>query len=867
MKKIICLFTVMCIFSLMVPQTLAENDITNNMENQFVESEETKILKAIGIYEENLETNKPVTRAEVLKPVLKIYGYDCIGSAETDPFIDVSKDSEYSDYILCAKTLGLISGDGNGNYYPDETIEFNSIVKIIVCLLGYGVISENEGGYPFGYIKEAYSLKIINSLSEEEKNNVTYDVLAKLIVPALEVEIADNPIIKNDKLYFEFNDKCLLDLLNLCKVEGVVTENSVTTLKAGKNKDSYSAIGNIRFNTNGIDVDSLIGYNAVAYLSYDKTYEDSNLLYINPINNHVLTIDSKDIIDIRLDTMKVQYSDGKKVKSVNLCETFNFIYNGLACGEYSQQLLNPDYGEIILINNDRDNVYDVLLTERWYDIVVNEINKEDKLIDNKLGGYLELDSDDIAYTIHKNGESIELENLVEWDSLLVTDSNFGLTAENQNTRIINIEATDNRVMGSISGEMTEDEINKYKIEENWFCASPYLLNSKKSDISKPTLGLNGTYLLNDKEYIVGYVISSLDLAKKQYSYIIKIINDTSEEEIIIKAYTEDREFVTYAIKDKVVIDGRRVDKEAVMDKLSVNQVVIFTLNSENNISAIDTADVGSNESMYSLHAGYVDPEGKMLRYKTGTKAFDDKIIIDTETVIFVVPKDAEDKKIYDVANSSIFENDHMYNVSSYIAKEGDFVSAALVYQVDSAVSTLDISHIMVIESCTTKLSEDGEVVEAIKGWSGSKGELELISDDNMISKNNLDTGDVILYAANNKNMLKEVELVYDYSEDDFKKAQGVFGDNPRYIKGYIHRKRGNYFNIITGNLENVNDESSLEVKQLNYYVNACIYNHSEKKIYPATTSDLRDYIGFGQGCTRFIITEAYGDPGSIILYK
>ena len=105
----------------------------------------------------------------------------------------------------------------------------------------------------------------------------------------------------------------------------------------------------------------------------ENTNDYGKLLYMSPENNKVLTIDSIDLDSVALDSMQVLYRVDKIKKKAKLFESFYFIYNGAACGEFSDELLCPDYGSVTLIDNDRDNVYDVLVAQRWYDVVVQTV--------------------------------------------------------------------------------------------------------------------------------------------------------------------------------------------------------------------------------------------------------------------------------------------------------------------------------------------------------------------------------------------------------------------------------------------------------------------------------------------------------------
>lgn len=880
MKKLICLFTaVCCLLSALCSVAFADESETTVAEQTteavtetvaYVESEEVAVLKAIGVFTNETAGDADVTRGQVLAPILKMAGFSDKLVPSEAPFADVPVDSEYASDVCYAKSLGIISGDENGNYNPDEKVEFEAVVKMLVSIAGYSAVAEERGGYPSGYVMTASRLGMLNRISDDDKANITFDVLARIIVPSLEIEIADTPVIKSDGTYYRRDGKCFLDMLKIVKVKGVVTESSITTLKESKRKDTHAAIGDIRFLQNGIDVDKYLGYNVYAYLT-EATFEtESKLLYIAPERNNVIELNYDEIDRVGIDNLIVSYTEGDRVKEAKLYSSFYFIYNGLACDEYSEELLQPNYGKITLIDNDYDNVYDVFVSERWYDVVVQSVVAEDRMIDNKLGDRLDLGKDDsVIYNIRKGSESIGLEALAEGDSILVTDSNYGRTDTSSGNRIVNMIVSGDRITGTVSEIKTDTKETKYKIEGNWYAASPDLMSSPKMGITRPAINMSGSFMLNAKGFIVDYTVSSLDLAKKQFVFLANVVGEATGFDTIVKirVFTDESQFVAYDIDYKLTLDGDRVEPKELLKRLKAGQVVTLNRSESGKIDEIDTVYVGENEGAYSLHQGYVTPEGIELRYKEGPHAFADRILIDMSTLVFVVPLDLSDESIYDVVTQNVFKNDKRYRVDSYLSEEGNFVSSALLYRVDGQVSTLEPGTIMVVGEVFSTVNDDGLVVEGVKGWSRGGGACEFTSDTELINSNGVEEGDVILYAANNKGVLKNLEIVYDYSRDVLLKSTGIYGDSPRYIRGFVYRKRGNEFNIFNGDPKSVTDETDLEIKRINLYRNGCVYDYENKKLSPANAMELRDYMGYGDNCTKFVLHEGYGDPGWIVLYK
>lgn len=87
----------------------------------------------------DLHLDRGVTRAEFTKLVIAASPYkDAIGEgADTDPYPDVSHASWYAPYVRAAVDLGLVKGDEQGWFHPDDPISLREGATMAVRLLGY----------------------------------------------------------------------------------------------------------------------------------------------------------------------------------------------------------------------------------------------------------------------------------------------------------------------------------------------------------------------------------------------------------------------------------------------------------------------------------------------------------------------------------------------------------------------------------------------------------------------------------------------------------------------------------------------------------------------------------------------------------
>lgn len=126
-------------------------------ENQLAE------LKNFGIFQGdengNLCLENTITRAEFCKVILAALGFsekDLEGGGVA--FSDVDNSHWAKTHVLAAARMGLIKGQGDGTFLPDENTSVADVMKMTVVALGYGEQAEALGGYPTGYITVAKNL-------------------------------------------------------------------------------------------------------------------------------------------------------------------------------------------------------------------------------------------------------------------------------------------------------------------------------------------------------------------------------------------------------------------------------------------------------------------------------------------------------------------------------------------------------------------------------------------------------------------------------------------------------------------------------------------------------------------------------------
>lgn len=131
-----------------------------------------------------------VTRAEFSKMVVESIGEGAAAAGQKAP--------QYSDvnghwgegYVAAASGKGIINGFEDGTFKPDEQVTYAQAVKMLVCAAGYETYAVKNGGWPSGYLAWGNQLKIINGVSVESNDTaLTRKDCAVLVANALKAPL------------------------------------------------------------------------------------------------------------------------------------------------------------------------------------------------------------------------------------------------------------------------------------------------------------------------------------------------------------------------------------------------------------------------------------------------------------------------------------------------------------------------------------------------------------------------------------------------------------------------------------------------------------------------------------------------------
>ena len=185
--------------------------------------EKIRHLAKLGIVEgfddETFRGNREVSRGEFVKSTVKLLNLT-VTPPESIIFEDVPKNHAYFQYIGTAANHGIISGDGGGNFRPDDPISVSEAVKVIVEALGYKTLAAYKGGYPTGYFTVANDLRLLVDFPKE--GNVTRANLVNLMYHAMNTKMAIVTSLVGEDAVFSSEQTVLEQCFEIYKDIGVV---------------------------------------------------------------------------------------------------------------------------------------------------------------------------------------------------------------------------------------------------------------------------------------------------------------------------------------------------------------------------------------------------------------------------------------------------------------------------------------------------------------------------------------------------------------------------------------------------------------------------------------------------------------------
>ena len=710
--------------------------------------------------------------------------------------VSLMQDNTYGGETLDSVARSIAEGYGMipGDVTDSGTLTVRQAAEILVKAAGYGQVITNGQ-----YFERAGSLGILNGISQSAEETLRSDTAVAMVVnasesiPAVVAGGAANP-----EISILSNTTLLEQAKGIYKSSGVVTGNNITTLYSPEGlPDGRIEIDNISYSLENRDYYKYIGYNVTYYA--DTENNDRQIKYMEPRDgNNVTEIDADDISRIEEDLSSVTYYDGDREKTINISDTPNLIFNERYYGEYTEEDLDIEAGSVKIIKSDSTDRVDTVMIESYETMVFDRLSNDDSVLFNKFsysGATESLDFNDAVYDITKNGETITLADLKEWDVLSVAVAKSGFRPY---YKILVSDTREDAVTESYSyGDMTVTSIGYiYDIANCYFNS----FNENKGVGQTLELGRNQTYLLD----AFGRVAVVLDESSEDdgYMYIANAWMNEDGDSAGIKYYDiNNQEFIRAELGTRVVVNGERYDGGDIPNSPLFNadgeaspQLAKIYTDNDGQITNIETA----------VSATGTDSTGFTRKNVSNTwiyenSSFNYEAFLTGNAKVLCVPDNGSEEDDFYVLDRSMYENDQVKGLASSVTAYDmdEFMRTDMVvvnYSNNAEVDMSDSLDIFMVEKILDAVDEEGNEMRLLRGSIGNYEGMEFyIKDDNMIP--NVAPGDALYVRFDKKGKISSAEIIFSLndmlnSEDPYNAAKTTrdTGNNTRtqLVTGWIY---------------------------------------------------------------------------------
>lgn len=832
-KKVLAglLTTVMSISSLGIT-SFAASGIPVDVEGTRFE-EPIQILQALDIMtgdgDGNFRPNDTIKRSEVTKMAVLAMGLgDAAESAKgTSNYPDVGVDHWANGYINVATSQGLVIGYDTGEFLPDKEITYAEAMTIFVRAMGYEIYAQSKGGYPQGYIVAGSNNGLTKNVQGSNTDPISRGNVAYMAVNALNANMMEQTGFGEDAKW-EVTDKTLLeDKLEVSKKTGQVTAIEDTAL-AG---DSTLKRGQIKIDDEvyetAYNMNNLLGYN-VTYYVRENDNDDMEVILALPIENKNKTF------TIEADLM-ANIADRGAYKTINY---------------YKDE--NSTTVSYVTLDTEPTMIYNGKYETLDYDLIdIAGASGKVDLLDTDSNGrydivfvteYATIVVEEVTSTnkiIDKYGRpTIKLDEENEDLSYRIMHGADELNLEDlEEYDVLSVAASKDELLydiqvsrKTVEGKITGIDDEGYEINGEHYKLDP-------SYVEDFNLGTEGVFYLDIQDKIAG--VDTTVTASSNYAYLLRAHTSEATDDSTFKVFTKAGKEVTLTANEKIRYNGQggtlasSVVTELGSGAATTKQLITYSLNSDGKLVALNTAQDNTStnavdKSKFTMNFIY---ENEEFNGNTNTIG---KVRLNSSTAIFDINDDSQD---YKIGKLSMFEDGSSYNVTVFDMGE-DFVAKAIVVT-DSNLQTNAESSIAVVSKVNSATNDNDEITDMLTAFQDEK-EIKIYAeeqgvlvkgDDNVA----LQAGDIIQYVTNSEGEITNIRVLFDISAKETEAEVNVV-ENLKTVYGKVTKKFAGSMNVSVNGGSAMNLQLGDDV--VVYSVDTTL---PKNKISVVTTGDIQAY--------------------------
>ena len=797
-KKLTAIVLTMIMALSMVTGSFAmiPSDAVNSKHEEAIET-----LGALDIMIGDAETglfrpDENIKRSEFAKVAVETMGLGELAKSSMGKtkYPDVVEGHWASGYINIATQQGVVIGDDQHNFRPDDSITYAEAMTILVRIIGHEPAALSAGGFPNGYVSVGTQNGIAKNAVANDNEPVKRGVVAQMTFNSLTVKMMEQTGFGSNERYEIVDKTVLTDVLDTEKLTGQIVAIGASSLSGSSNlKDNEVKIGDEIYEVTDralAKIRNLLGFK-VTFYARTLDGDEKVVLLARPLKNanDSVTIATDNMESAELleaGTTKVMYwldkENDKKPLELIIDKDAKMIFNGKPIS-FDVSELTPESGRITVLDTNSDDKYDIVFVTSYENYVVEDVIETSHRVTDKYGKpslVLDPEDDDVKFVITKATQELELSDLEEWNVLSV--------AKSKDASIITIE---------VSGEYVTGKVTEIKNDERGIGGKRYKIAKNYTEEIK--LGDEGTFYLDVEGKIAA--VDATKTLSSNYAYAVKgALSNGFDKVLEIKIFDKDGKTVTLKSGEKIKLNGvSGKTPQDVLEKLSdesdvfVPQLITYETNASGELTQLNTAtdktESGEiNKSSFTLNVK------DSLTYKAASKKLG-AYNVNSETIVFNIPAGKTSTDDFSIENISLFEDKTEYDVLIYDLGE-DLTAKAIIVTNSQGIAGLEDS-MVIVDYIATMNNDDNELVDKLYGYQdGKKVSFETEESGILVNgdEETLKTGDIIQVKTNSKGQIQSIRVLFE-AKNKTTEGTEVIADDLQIVYGKVIKKFASSINV------------------------------------------------------------------------
>ena len=595
------------------------------------------------------------------------------------------------------------------SYKSSESVSYVETVAVLLDMLGYTtIVGANDEYNAFECMKTANRIGLIKGISLENDSKLTVGQLGELIYRALNTDMMQLTGVKVDEKEneYEYVKKdgytLLYDRFKLKKLTGVVNETELSSLIRERRREKRMVtIEQVEYRCDVKSYEDYLGMYVEAYVSTEDNTVKT--MYAPENNNGVLIVDADDVsIQSKIDKL-VYFDENGKKRFAKIATSASVVLNGSLHQNYATKDYMPDEGNLVLIDNDDNGVYDVVRIESYKSIVTAGVSVNSGVLRPRGSN----DTIDIQGIIDGYGILCDAEGKVIPPDKI--DANTVVSyAENSYNEVYKMIYSDKKISGYVNEIIVGKSI---KLEDYTYeCTADFWrkpLDIQTGDLVWAYINYQGKIVEFDKERSFQKYGFLMDFGLSVFSAKVKIFTSAGTMEI-------------YEVAENVVLNGQKMSAKTAFDENRRNspfwneagkipQLVKYQLDKRNCISTIQTAispdeKVSDNDLILNISGN--------RKWFGNAQAIDPMVRLNNETMIFSIPYDEDDEWDYSVQgyNNLWLGSGTTYTCKIYDVDEDCYAKAVVIKRNTSNPGVDRGMPLYLVTKTGVTLNDSGETV-------------------------------------------------------------------------------------------------------------------------------------------------------------